>query len=62
MFLIAEIRTVRGESLGVLILSPKVFRSGKEGFHGVGKLKRDGQRYQCQAQMVAIPAKVKQPE
>jgi len=57
MFLTCEIRTVDGTSLGVLVLKEKVFKSGKTGFHGVGKLQLDGQRYQAQAQMVAIASK-----
>jgi len=59
MFLTATVRDDNGQSLGVLVLKEKVFRSGKTGFHGVGKLEIDGQRFQCQAQMVAIKAKVK---
>lgn len=61
MFLTATIRDDNGQSLGVLVLKEKVFRSGKTGFHGVGKLEIEGQRFQCQAQMVAIASK-KQPE
>ena len=41
MFLTAEIRTVDGQSLGVLLLKPKTFRSGKAGYHGQGKLTLD---------------------
>ena len=59
MFLIAEIRKVTGESLGVLILNRKAFRSGKEGWFGQGKVAIDGVRHQCQVQAVEI--KVKQP-
>ena len=57
MFLTAEIRTLEGNSLGVLVLKPKTFRSGKEGWFGQAKLEMDGQRYQVQCQLVAIPAK-----
>lgn len=57
MFLTAELRTVDGQSLGVLVLKEKMFKSGKAGFHGVGKLELAGQRYQAQAQLVAIAAK-----
>lgn len=54
MFLTAELRTVDGRSLRVLVLQPKTFRSGKEGYHGQAKLVLNGQRYQAQCQLVAI--------
>jgi len=57
MFLTVEIRTVDGQSVGVLVLKEKVFRSGKEGYFGQGKVEMDGQRFQAQAQMVAIGEK-----
>lgn len=57
MFLTATIRDDNGQSLGVLVLKEKVFKSGKTGFHGVGKLEMEGQRYQTQAQLVAIASK-----
>lgn len=41
MFLTAEIRTVDGQSLAVLVLKEKVFRSGKQGWFGQGKLTLD---------------------
>lgn len=53
-YLTCEVRTLTGETVGVLVLKPKTFASGKEGYHGQGKLEHDGQRYQCQAQLVAI--------
>ena len=48
MFLTAEIRTVGGESLGLLVLKEKVFKSGRKGFFGQGKISLDGQRFQSQ--------------
>jgi len=57
MFLTATIRNDRGESLGVLVLKPKQFKSGRTGWFGVGKIEIDGQRYQCQAQAVGIAPK-----
>jgi len=54
MFLTAEIRTVDGKSLGVLVLKRETFRSGKAGYHGQGKLTLDAQRFQAQCQLVAI--------
>jgi len=55
--LTAVLRDDNGQSLGVIVLAPKVFKNGKTGFHGQGKLALDGQRYQAQAQLVAIAAK-----
>ena len=57
MFLTAEIRTVDGQSLGVLVLKEKVFRSGKRGWFGQAKLEIDGKRHQTQCQAVAIAEK-----
>ena len=57
-----EIRTLDGVSLGVLVLASKVFKSGKEGYFGQGKVTIEGQRYQCQAQLVAIASKQSEGE
>jgi len=54
MHLTCEIRTIEGTTLGVLLLRPKTFRSGKTGYHGQGKLTLGSQRYQAQCQLVAI--------
>ena len=59
LFLTCEIRTVDGQSLGVLVLKEKVFRSSKTGFFGQAKLEVEDQRYQAQAQLVAIASKSK---
>ena len=52
--LTCEIRTLTGESLGVILLSEKIFSSGKAGWHGQSKLELEGVRYQAQAQLVRI--------
>lgn len=57
MFLTCEVRTVDGESVGVLVLSEKTFASGNKGYHGQAKLELDGARYQSQCQMVRIEAR-----
>jgi len=57
MFLTAEIRTLGGQSVGVLVLKEKVFKSGKGGYFGQAKLTLGSQRYQAQAQLVAIARK-----
>ena len=56
-YLTCAIRTLDGQTIGVLVLQPKAFASGKAGFFGQGKLEVDGVRYQCQTQMVAIGEK-----
>ena len=58
-FLTVEIRTLSGESVGVLVLKPKTFASGKVGYFAQGKIELDGKRYQSQCQMVEIAAKPK---
>ena len=55
--LTCEIRTVTGDSLGLLILAEKSFKTGSVGYHGQGKIEIDGERYQCQVQMVKIGSK-----
>ena len=57
MILTATIRTDDGQAVGVLVLQPKTFKSGKAGFFGQGKIELEGQRYQAQAQLVEIAAK-----
>ena len=59
-FLTCELRTLDGESVGVLILQPKTFKSGKAGYFATGKLELDGLRYQAQAQLVAVGTPAKQ--
>ena len=57
MFLTAHIRDDKGEAVGVLVLKPKRFRSGKTGWFGVGKIEVDGERCQAQGQVVRITAR-----
>ena len=54
MVLTCEIRTLTGESLGVILLNEKEFKSGKSGWFGTAKVVIDGIRYQTQAQLVRI--------
>lgn len=58
MILTATVRTDSGEAVGVLVLNPKTFKSGKAGFFGQGKIEVDGVRYQAQSQLVRIGAPV----
>lgn len=52
--LTATIRTADGECIGILVLKPKTFSSGRQGYFGTGKIEIDGERHQCQAQAVKI--------
>ena len=54
MFLTAVVRTDDGESLGVLVLKPKTFSSGRVGWFGQGKIEIGGERHQAQCQVVRI--------
>ena len=54
MFLTATLRDDNGESLGVIVLKAKAFRTGSVGYHGQAKVELEGLRYQCQAQLVKI--------
>ncbi len=57
MFVIAELKTSEGESLGVLTVAPKEFKTGSRGFYANGKMEIEGKRYQVQVQMVEIGSK-----
>jgi len=52
--LTATLRDDVGACLGILVLKRKVFRSGREGWHGQGKIEVEGRLCQCQAQVVVI--------
>lgn len=54
MFLTATLRDDNGESVGVIVLAPKEFKSGRQGFFGQAKISLDGQRFQSQCQLVRI--------
>ena len=54
MFLTATIRDDNGESVGIIVLTSKTFRSGSVGYHGQGKLLINGKRHQAQCQAVEI--------
>ncbi len=59
MHLTCEIRTIEGTTLGVLLLEPKTFKSGKTGYFGQSKLTLGSQRFQSQCQLVGIESKSK---
>ena len=59
--LTVELRTLQGESLGVLLLKEKTFSTGRTGYFGTAKIEIDGQRCQCQAQAVVIEKRESAP-
>lgn len=57
MNLIVEIKTEEGQTIGVLTVEPKNFKTGSRGYHGQAKIDYNGKRYQTQLQMVEIGSK-----
>lgn len=67
MSLIVEIKTAEGQTVALLTVDAKQFKTGSRGYHGQAKIDFDGKRYQTQVQMVEIgskgtPAPVKQED
>lgn len=57
MSLIVEIKTAEGETIALLTVEAKNFKTGSRGYHGQAKIDFDGKRYQTQVQMVEIGSK-----
>ena len=57
MNILAELKTETGESLALLVVAPKDFKTGSRGFYANQKAEIDGKRYQIQIQMVEIGSK-----
>jgi hypothetical protein len=57
MFIVAELKDEKGQTLGLISLPPKQFKTGSRGYYGNVKLELDGKRYQVQIQMVEIGSK-----
>ena len=57
MELLATIRQDDGEAIGSVLVSPKTFGSGSDGFFGVRKFTWAGARWQAQVQLVRIGSK-----
>ncbi|TAH53988.1 MAG: hypothetical protein EYC68_01265 [Chloroflexota bacterium] len=57
MSLIVEIKTAEGQTIALLTVEAKNFKTGSRGYHGQGKIDFDGKRYQTQVQMVEIGSK-----
>lgn len=63
MFWTVTIRDEDGRALGVMVLSPKSFKTGSTGLFGTAKIVdlADGSRYQVQAQAIKIGSKASEP-
>ena len=59
MFIIAELKSDKGELLNIMTATPKEFKTGSKGFYANGKLEIEGKRYQVQIQLVEIGSKNK---
>ncbi len=57
MILVAEIKTAEGQSVSIVSLPPKEFKTGSKGFYANGKVEIEGKRYQMQIQLVEIGSK-----
>jgi hypothetical protein len=55
--LTATIKDEKGETVGLLVLDEKTFKTGNVGYFGQGKLAIGGKRYQAQCQLAAIKPK-----
>ncbi len=57
MPLIAEIKSTEGQTLTVLTLPSKEFKTGSRGFYANEKVEIEGKRYQMQIQLIEIGSK-----
>ena len=57
MQILAELKTLEGQTVMVMTVSPKNFKTGSKGFYASGKTEMDGKRYQVQIQLVEIGSK-----
>ena len=59
MYILADLKLDSGESITVLSVPPKEFKTGSRGFFGSTKAEINGKRYQIQIQVVEIGSKPK---
>ncbi len=59
MFLIAELKQEGGQTVAILTVPAKEFKTGSKGFYGSTKAEIEGKRYQIQVQVVEIGSKPK---
>ncbi len=59
MYILADLKMDDGQSIAVLTVPPKEFKTGSRGFFGSTKAEINGKRYQIQIQVVEIGSKGK---
>ena len=59
MYILADLKLDSGESVAVISVPPKDFKTGSRGFYGSSKAEFNGKRYQIQIQIVEIGSKNK---
>lgn len=57
MFIVAELKDEKGQTIGLISLAPKQFKTGSRGYYANTKIDVEGKRYQVQVQMVEIGSK-----
>lgn len=57
MIILAELKSAAGETMAVLTLPEKQFKTGSRGYYANGKIEIEGKRYQVQVQLVEIGSK-----
>jgi len=62
MYILADLKLDSGESVTVLSVPQKEFKTGSRGFFGSTKAEINGKRYQIQIQIVEIGSKSKTDE
>ena len=55
--LIVEIKTAEGQTIALMTVDSKNFKTGSRGYYANGKIEIDGKRYQMQIQLVEIGSK-----
>lgn len=56
-YIAAELKDDRGQSVGLISITPKEFKTGSRGYYANQKLEIAGKRYQVQIQLVEIGSK-----
>ena len=59
MYILADLKLDDGQSIAVITVPPKEFKTGSRGFFGSTKAEINGKRYQIQIQVVEIGSKSK---
>jgi hypothetical protein len=59
MNILAELKSIDGQSLAAFVVAPKEFKTGSRGYYANGKAEFEGKRYQVQIQIVEIGSKKK---